>query len=159
MRFRRTWIDFAADGLSGDFKNYLAPPDGNCSATYTYMGASDINTCKFRDDPTCISSGPDIVAGAVHTLSERLDLLDFTINYMTVRQITVKRGVVVVPNIMTTFQCFTADLWFVGLFMEVGKLVSIRLNRKAVTCSSVMTDLHPETPKNDSDRLGAYHAG
>jgi hypothetical protein len=104
----------------GDFKNIQA--DDNCSATYTYNGASDINSCKFRDDATCESSGPDLVAGAVHTLRERLDLLDFTTSYMKVRQITVKRGATYMPNFLTTFQCFTEDLWFVGLFMEVGKL-------------------------------------
>lgn len=105
----------------GDFKNNQAPPDGNCSATNTYTGPSDVTLCKFRDDPTCKSKGPDLVAGAVHTLRERLDMLDFTMSYMTVRQITVKRGATYMPNFLTTFQCFTADLWFVGLFLEVGE--------------------------------------
>lgn len=133
--------------LPGDFKNNLAPPDGNCSATYTYQGASDITSCKFRDDPSCTSQGPDLVAGAVHTLRERLDLLDFTMSYMTVRQITVKKGRAYEVNFLTTFQCFTEDLWFAGLFLEVGEPgfpcnCSSRSFWHMAVCSSVWSCWH-----------------
>ena len=63
-----------------------------------------------------------MVAGAVHVLGERLELLDFTTSYLPVRQITVKRGQKLSDiDIMKTFQCFTEDLWFLGIFMEIGQ--------------------------------------
>jgi len=97
------------------------------------MGASNASDCKFRDHVTCQSAGPDMVAGAVHMLRERLDLLDFSTSYLPVRQITVKRGQTLVGiNILKTFQCFTPDLWFLGLFMWVGKRPNLpmRIQRK-----------------------------
>jgi hypothetical protein len=63
-----------------------------------------------------------MVAGAVHLLRERLDLLDFSTSYLPVRQITVKRGQKLTDiDIMKTFQCFKEDLWFAGIFMEIGQ--------------------------------------
>lgn len=85
-----------------------------------YKGASLATDCKFRDHISCESPGPDMVAGAVHALRERLDLLDFTTTYITVRQITVKRGQQLIPDIMKTFQCFDESLWFLGIFFEIG---------------------------------------
>ena len=91
-----------------------------CEASRSYTGASKVNECMFRDDLTCQSKGPDLVAGAVHMLSERLDLLDFSISYYTVRQITIKKGKPLIPDIMKTFKCFDESLWFLGIFMEIG---------------------------------------
>ena len=72
-----------------------------------------------------------MVAGAVHVLGERLDLLDFSTSYIAVRQITVKRGQTVLGiNILKTFQCFTPDLWFLGLFLEVGKCPNLPMRMK-----------------------------
>lgn len=39
----------------------------------------------------CISSGPDLVVGAVHVTGRYLDMLDFTVPYMAVQQLLVKR--------------------------------------------------------------------
>jgi hypothetical protein len=39
----------------------------------------------------CISSGPDLVVGAVHVTGRYLDMLDFTVPYMAVQQLIVKR--------------------------------------------------------------------
>ena len=105
---------------NGDFQNSSNPLNTTCPANRKYNGASDIAQCLYRGDPTCASPGPDMVAGAVHVLRERLDLLDFTSTYLTVRQITVKRPHGAFPSIMKTFQCFDESLWFVGLFMEIA---------------------------------------
>ena len=112
---------FAAD-CAGDFINHRKPSNSNCTANYEYKGPSPFGACKSRDDPTCVSKGPDLVAGAVHILRERVDLLDFTGPYVTVRQVTVKVKKSALPNIMATFQCFDESLWFLGLFFEVGTL-------------------------------------
>jgi len=104
----------------GDFQNTSQSGNTTCEASGSYKGASNVNECMFRDDLTCLSSGPDIVAGAVHVLRERLDLLDFSSSYFTVRQITVKRGTPLIPDFMKTFKCFDETLWFIGLFMEIA---------------------------------------
>ena len=104
------------------FQNETTPQTTECPANTLYQGASNASECRFRDDIACQSPGPDMVAGAVHSLRERLDLLDFTTSYLEVRQITVKRGQELKDiDIMTTFQCFTPDLWFVAIFMEIGQ--------------------------------------
>jgi len=69
---------------NGDFINHRKPSNSNCTANYEYKGPSPFGACKSRDDPTCVSKGPDLVAGAVHILRERVDLLDFTGPYVTV---------------------------------------------------------------------------
>ena len=105
---------------NGDFQKTGKPAGANCSASAEYKGASDWNKCTSREDPGCVSKGPDMVAGAVHVLRERLDLLDFTSPYIEVRQVVVTKSKFAWPNIMKTFQCFDETLWFLGLFMEVA---------------------------------------
>jgi hypothetical protein len=62
-----------------------------------------------------------MVAGAVLKTADRLDLLDFSANYLTSRQITVKRGFMLGNIELTkTFQCFDETLWFIGLFIEIA---------------------------------------
>jgi hypothetical protein len=92
-----------------------------CLVNDDYNGASDIGTCALKGDKDCASPGPDMVAGAVLKTADRLDLLDFSANYLTARQITVKRGFMLGNIELTkTFQCFDETLWFIGLFIEIA---------------------------------------
>lgn len=86
-----------------------------CPSANSYSGASTWNDCSYQGDATCVSPGPDMVAGAVHILRERLDMLDFSMPYLTVRQVVVKRSTFRLPDFMNTFYAFEAGLWFVIL--------------------------------------------
>jgi len=51
-------------------------------------------TCDGAYEPLnigCVSSGPDLVIGTVHVSRAHLDMLDFSVPYMPVEQLLVKR--------------------------------------------------------------------
>lgn len=76
-----------------------------------YLGPSKVGTCNSLTDTTCVSKGPDMVAGAVHVLTERLLKLQFTGVYYSVAQSVVTRlddSFDVVNSILNVFRCFEA---------------------------------------------------
>mmetsp|Transcript_40767 Transcript_40767/g.96518 ORF Transcript_40767/g.96518 Transcript_40767/m.96518 type:complete len:619 (+) Transcript_40767:129-1985(+) len=90
-----------------------------CGSATSYMGASDTLTCSYVNDASCVSKGPDMVAGAVHIMRERLDMIDFSMPYLTVRQVVVKQNSLRLPEIMKTFDAFDGTLWVV-IMVEIA---------------------------------------
>jgi len=83
-----------------------------------------------------------MVAGAVLKTADRLDLLDFSANYLTARQITVKRGFMLANIELTkTFQCFDETLWFIGLFVEIAIAFFLIFTIEAMMFQSNQIDL------------------
>ena len=74
-----------------------------------HLGPSKVGTCSSLTDPTCVSKGPDMVAGAVHVLTERLMKLQFTGVYYSVAQSVVTRlddSFDIIDGILNVFRCF-----------------------------------------------------
>ena len=59
-----------------------------------YKGPSPIGTCRQIGDQSCLSSGPDFAAGALHITPDALQMLSMTAPYYNFKQLTVKlRGI------------------------------------------------------------------
>jgi len=90
-----------------------------CKSETEYKGPSQYDKCKQAyGDETCLSRGPDMVAGGVKISRSFMDMLHFTTSYLTVSQIIVKRFDGFDPNdfatrVMLVFQPFSAELWVV----------------------------------------------
>jgi hypothetical protein len=79
-----------------------------------YNGPSRIGTCSYVGDPTCISSGPDFAAGAIHVSPSSSTLLSLTSPYYDFRQMLVKRPAkpqVLSKELLNVFAAFSPELW------------------------------------------------
>ena len=125
-----------------------------CPAGYQYKGPSQADeiaramrkpTCDGAFLPQsagCVSSGPDLVVGAVHVTGSRLDMLDFTVPYMAVDQLLVKRRLDIsiatllqerIDQVFTVFLPLSVDAWIV-ILLEILFFTLIILMIEAVVC-------------------------
>jgi len=115
-RSEETVLSMMCNGgfLRNDTTTNLTAFQPFCPSMTSYNGPSPNGTCEHVGDPTCVSRGPDIVAGSISITRQRYDILDFSMPYYTSQQITVKRKSTFVMNVqgyLSIFQPFSGLLW------------------------------------------------
>ena len=79
-----------------------------------YKGPSPIGTCRQIGDQSCLSSGPDFAAGALHITPDALQMLSMTAPYYNFKQLTVKRPAEqpdLVTELTKVYAAFSNELW------------------------------------------------
>jgi len=120
-----------------------------CRSATQYKGPSPAGSCSMAyGDPTCVDEGPDMVVGAIHILRERLDMLDFTLPFMTESQVVVKRPdplfTLSPTRLLTIFQPFSEMLWTVIIIEILIVWVLIMLTEAGIMGHLLGTTKAPE---------------
>ena len=115
-----------------------------CPAGAQYKGPSPSDAmAKAGQRPTCsgayapesagcVSSGPDLALGAVHVTGDNLHMLDFSVPYLAVEQVVVKRKVD--QLFMTIVQERIDDIFAIFLPMTFGAWMLILAEMVLMTC-------------------------